>query len=31
MRDYLHSGKTTTGQYSEEPTFKLLDVIEEKR
>jgi len=23
--------KTTTGQYSEEPTFKLLDVIEEKR
>jgi len=26
MTDYLHPGKTTTGQYYTEPTFKLLDV-----
>jgi len=31
MIDYLHPGKTTTGQYYAEPTFKLLDVIKQKR
>jgi len=29
--DYLHPGKTTTGQYYEEPTFKLLNVIKQKQ
>jgi len=31
MADYLHPGKTTTGQYYTEPTFKLLDVIKHKQ
>jgi len=31
MTDYLHSGKTTTGQYYAELTFKLLDVIKQKQ
>ena len=30
MTDYLHPGKTITGQYNVEPTFKLLDVIMQK-
>ena len=30
MTDYLHPGKTTTGQYYAEPTFKLLDVMKQK-
>jgi len=29
--DYLHSRKATIGQYYAEPTFKLLDVIKQKR
>ena len=29
MTDYLHPGKTTTGQYYAEPTFKLLNVIKQ--
>jgi len=29
MTDYLHPGKTTTGQYYAEPAFKLLDVIKQ--
>jgi len=31
MTDYLHPGKTTTGQYYAEPTFKLLNVIKQKQ
>jgi len=31
MTDYLHPGKTTTGQYYAEPTFELLDVIKQKQ
>jgi len=31
MADYLHPGKTTTGQYYTEPTFKLLDVNKRNR
>jgi len=31
MTDYLHPGKTTTGQYYAEPAFKLLDVIKKKQ
>ena len=31
MTDYLHPGKTTTGQYYTEPTFKLLDVNKRNR
>jgi len=31
MTDYLRPGKTTTGQYYAEPTFKLLDVIKQKQ
>jgi len=31
MADYLHPGKTTTGQYYTELTFKLLDVIKHKQ
>jgi len=31
ITDYLHPGKTTTGQYYTEPTFKLLDVMKQKR
>jgi len=31
MTDCLHPGKTTTGQYYAEPTFKLLDVIKQKQ
>jgi len=30
MADYLHPGKTTTGQYYAELTVKLLDVIKQK-
>ena len=30
MANYLHPGKTTIGQYSAKPTFKLLDVIKQK-
>jgi len=30
MTDYLLPGKTTTGQYYAQPTFKLLDVIKRK-
>jgi len=30
MTDYLHPGKTPTGQYYAEPTFKLLDVTKHK-
>jgi len=30
MTDYLHPGKTTTGQYYAEPTFKLLHVMKQK-
>ena len=30
MTDYLHTGKTTTGQYDAKPTFKLVDVIKQK-
>ena len=30
MTDYLYSGKTATGQYYTEPTFKLLDVMKPK-
>ena len=29
MADYLHPGKTITGQYYAEPTFELLDVIKQ--
>jgi len=29
MTDYLHPEKTTTGQFYEEPTFKLLDVMKQ--
>jgi len=31
MAHYLHLGKTTTGQYYAEPTFKSLDVIKQKQ
>ena len=31
MTNYKHPGKTTTGQYYAEPTFKLLDVIKQKQ
>jgi len=31
MTDYLLRGKTITGQYYAEPTFKLLDVIKQKQ
>jgi len=31
MIDYLNPGKTTTGQYYAEPTFKLLDVVKQKQ
>ena len=31
MTDYLHPGKTTTGQYYAEQTFKLLSVIKQKK
>jgi len=31
MTDYLHPGKTTTGQYCAATTFQLLDVIEQKQ
>jgi len=31
MTDYLHPGKTTTGQYYAEPTFKSFDVIKQKQ
>ena len=31
MADYLHLGKTTTGQYYAEQTFKLLSVIKQKK
>jgi len=30
MTDYLHTAKTTVGQYYAEPTFKLLDVMKQK-
>ena len=30
MTDYQHPGKTSTGQYYAEPTFKLLDVMKQK-
>jgi len=30
MADYLHPGKTTTGQYYAELTVKLLDIIKQK-
>ena len=29
MTDYLHPGKTTTGQYYAESTFKLFDVVKQ--
>jgi len=29
--DHLHPGKTTTGQYYAEQTFKLLDVVKQKK
>jgi len=31
ITDYLHPGKTTTGQYYTEPTFKSLHVIKQKQ
>jgi len=31
MIDYLNPGKTTTGQYYAEPTFKLLEVVKQKQ
>ena len=30
MTDYQHPGKTSTGQYYAESTFKLLDVMKQK-
>jgi len=30
MTDYLHPGKTATGQYYAEPKFKLLNVMKQK-
>ena len=31
MTDFLYPGKTTTGQYNVEPTFKLLNIIKQKQ
>ena len=31
MIDYLNPGKTTSGQYYAEPTFKLLEVVKQKQ